>query len=316
MLEVIGSANASTALVLAMQYQQHASIGRAADWPAGPRAKVFGSSLECVSLVNALRVEPDLGTPARGGLAATTARRTDDGWRITGHKQYVTGIPALRWLMVWARTDDAEPLVGWFLVDARSAGIRVVETWDHLGMRATCSHDVLFDDVLIPADHAVGIGAPGAPPAVAEIVFMGWNCIAISSVYHGAALAARDWLVRYLHERVPSNLGASLATLPRFHAAVGEIESLLAASSMLLRSTAAGIDAGDRSACFAASVVKHTVTNNAIRAVDIALALVGNPGLSRKNALERHYRDVLCSRIHTPQDDTILLGAGRAALRV
>ena len=42
------------------------------------------------------------------------------------------------------------------------------------------------------------------------------------------------------------------------------------------------------------------------------IELTGNPGLSRKNPLERHYRDVLCSRIHSPQNDTILVGAGRA----
>jgi alkylation response protein AidB-like acyl-CoA dehydrogenase len=44
------------------------------------------------------------------------------------------------------------------------------------------------------------------------------------------------------------------------------------------------------------------------------MALTGNNGLSRKNPLERHYRDVLCSRVHTPQDDSIALAAGRAAL--
>jgi len=41
--------------------------------------------------------------------------------------------------------------------------------------------------------------------------------------------------------------------------------------------------------------------------------LSGNPGLSNANPLQRHYRDVLCSRIHTPQNDTILINSGRAA---
>ena len=55
------------------------------------------------------------------------------------------------------------------------------------------------------------------------------------------------------------------------------------------------------------------MTTNAISVVERAIALVGNPGLSRHNPLERHYRDVLCSRVHTPQNDSILLNAGRAA---
>ena len=43
------------------------------------------------------------------------------------------------------------------------------------------------------------------------------------------------------------------------------------------------------------------------------VALVGNNGLTRKYPLERHYRDVLCSRVHTPQDDSVVTAAGQQA---
>ena len=49
---------------------------------------------------------------------------------------------------------------------------------------------------------------------------------------------------------------------------------------------------------------------NAIQAVNIALELTGNHGLSRQNPLERHYRNVLCGRVHTPQSDSAWLAAG------
>ncbi len=45
------------------------------------------------ALINALRVEPELGTPARGGLPATVARRDGGDWRLTGRKIYSTGAP-------------------------------------------------------------------------------------------------------------------------------------------------------------------------------------------------------------------------------
>ena len=51
----------------------------------------------------------------------------------------------------------------------------------------------------------------------------------------------------------------------------------------------------------------------AIGAVEQAVALVGNNGLTRKYPLERHYRDVLCARVHTPQDDSVVAAAGQAA---
>ncbi len=57
------------------------------------------------------------------------------------------------------------------------------------------------------------------------------------------------------------------------------------------------------------------MTTQAIRAVEAALKLTGNHGLSRRNPLERHHRDVLCGRVHTPQDDAVLAAAGRRALQ-
>jgi alkylation response protein AidB-like acyl-CoA dehydrogenase len=62
------------------------------------------------------------------------------------------------------------------------------------------------------------------------------------------------------------------------------------------------------------NVIKLTVTNNAVAAVEDSLSLSSNHGLSRTNALERHYRDVLCGRVHTPQDDSTRVALGRSAL--
>jgi alkylation response protein AidB-like acyl-CoA dehydrogenase len=51
-----------------------------------------------------------------------------------------------------------------------------------------------------------------------------------------------------------------------------------------------------------------------VAVVEDALSLTSNHGLSRANPLERHYRDVLCGRVHTPQDDSTRVSLGRAAL--
>lgn len=161
--QVIGTIAAgepSTALVLAMQFTHHAMIARSGRFPRHLGERLGREAATAVSLINALRVEPELGTPARGGLPATTASRTAQGWRLSGHKIYATGAPILTWYLVWARTEEDEPRVGHFLVRAGQPGIRIVETWDHLGMRATGSHDVVLDGVEVPADHAVDIRSP------------------------------------------------------------------------------------------------------------------------------------------------------------
>ncbi|MGO4714456.1 acyl-CoA dehydrogenase family protein [Bradyrhizobium sp. 2TAF24] len=314
-LGIVGHADPSTALVLSMHYIQHLTIAVNPAWPPHLAHRLARETLDGIALVNALRVEPELGSPARGGLPATVARRTADGWRLSGHKIYSTGAPILKWYVVWARTDEAEPRVGAFLVPAGGEGIRIHETWDHLGLRASGSHDVLFDDVAIPADHAVDIRTPAQWRAV-EGAQVPLHAVLIPAIYDGVARAARDWLITFLKTRTPASLGAPLATLPRAHDVVGGIEARLAVNARLIGSFADDCDSGREIATTEANIIKLTVTNNAVEVVEAALSLTGNHGLTRSNPLERHYRDVLCARVHTPQDDSTRVAAGRLALGI
>ena len=191
-------------------------------------------------------------------------------------------------------------------------GITIEPTWDHLGLRASRSDDVIFAGTPVPADATTGLTEPGRGPE-GDAAMMAWNGLGITALYLGVASAARDWLIGFLTERTPTALGRPLATLPRFISAVGEIEASLTAAVDLVNGLAARADAGDPLAASHAGMAKLVGTRAAIGAVEHAVALVGNNGLTRKYPLERHYRDVLCSRVHTPQDDSILTAAGQAA---
>ena len=305
----IARGDASTALVLTMQYLFHSLGARNPAWRETQRALVFRSAVERGALVNGLRVEPELGTPARGGLPATIARRTPDGWRISGRKIYSTGAPGLSWMLIWARSDEPKPRVGGWLVPGDAPGVSIVESWDHLGMRATGSHDVTLDDVLVPLEHGPEYQDDVAENVRLDTQFAAWNTILIAIIYDAVAREARDWFVRWLQERAPTNLGAPLATLPRFQEAVGRIDGLLLANRTLLDAAIAGAVSPQQ-----VGLLKYLTSGNSIAAVEIAVELSGNPGLSRSSPLGRLYRDLLCSRVHTPQSDTILAGAGKSAL--
>ncbi|MGY2052599.1 acyl-CoA dehydrogenase family protein [Methylobacterium sp. JK268] len=312
LIGTLAAGDAATALVLAMQWLQHAQIARAA-WPAGLARRLQREAVEDGALINALRVEPELGTPARGGLPATLLRRDGEGWRLTGRKIYATGAPALAWGAVFARTDEADPRVGIVLVPMRAPGVRIEETWDPLGLRASGSHDVVFEEVALPLDHAVDLRVP-AGWAAPDPVTLAWSAALIAALYDGVARAAQTWLLHHLAARSPANLGAPLASLPRFQEAAGENERLLAVNARLIASLARDVDAGAAPPAEEGGHVKVTVTENAVAVVQRAVELTGNPGLARRNPLERHLRDVLCARIHTPQGDAVRMNAGRRAL--
>lgn len=314
-VSAVGKADAATALVLTMHYIHHLVIAKSGRWPAHLSERVSRDAVNGLALINALRVEPDQGSPSRGGLPVTTAKRAADGWHITGRKIYSTGAPILKWYTVWAKTDEAETRVGLFLVPAGLPGTKIIETWDHLGLRASGSHDVVFDDVVIPLDNEIDVRRPGewGQPDIAQSTI---QAVLVGAVYDGVARAARDWLIDFLKSRTPSSLGAPLATLPRAQEIVGGIEAKLAVNARLLDTFARDIDEGIALTAVEANILKLTVTNNAVAAVEDALSLTSNHGLTRANPLERHYRDVLCGRVHTPQDDSTKIFAGRIALGI
>ena len=309
-----------------MTYLQHHALTRGdSRWPPHLRERVTRDAVERGALINALRVEPALGSPARGGLPATVARRDGEGWKIDGHKLYTTGIEGLAWLAVWARTDEAVPRTGVFLVPRDAPGVRVIARLGPSGparlgqprggvrerrhrrstMRSTC------------ARRPTGRPTPAGlrPNRIdAHATQQAWMTVLLGSLYDAVATAARDWLAGFLNQRAPGSLGAPLASLPRVQEHVGEIEALLRTNRVLLDDATAAVDGGHAQPAADSGLLKYTVTGNAVRVVELALQLSGNHGLTRHNPLERHYRDVLCSRIHTPQNDAILVAAGKRAL--
>ncbi|CAM3007722.1 acyl-CoA dehydrogenase [Komagataeibacter xylinus] len=314
-VEVIGTlakGDPTTALIVGMHYLQHAVIAKAANWPQAARRQVIETALREGALINALRVEPELGTPSRGGLPGTRITWVDGKPRLNGRKIYSTGSTALRWGTVWAATDEPEPRVGQVLVDLTQPGVSIERSWNQMGMRATGSHTVVFDNVELPDTALVDLRAPEEWHNRDGSLVLG-HVLAIASLYDGVARAARDWLITFLHERVPTALGKPLATLPRFQTLLGEIDALLMVNESLIETALTRAESGNYPA-HEANLAKHVVTENAIRSVELGLAAIGNPGLSQDNPLERHYRNVLCARIHTPQADVALAAAGRIAL--
>ena len=288
----------STALILAMHYSNHAVIARRTGWPEDVAARIARDALDRRALINAAQVEPETGSPSHGAQPTTRAVPTPDGWRITGTKRYTTGAPGLAWMLVLATTQEAEPRIASFLVQGDAEGVHVLPRWDGAGLRASASHDVRFENVLVPMDAIV---APhrAAEGLLRDPLSSAWYFTLVASVYHGVAMAARDWFCAFVRDHVPPALGKPLASQPEFRDAVGQMEVWLEADARLLASIGADADAGNLSPQ-AAALVKHLVVEHAVMVTDLALSLAGNIGLSRSAPLERHHRDALCGRAHAP----------------
>lgn len=316
-MQAIGHGDASVALLAAMTIAQHLVHGAADVFPADLYAQIVEDSAQRPVLMNAIRAEPELGAPARGGLPRTKVRRSENGWVVSGHKAYGTGSEGLAYHLVWAATEDDEPLQGHVIVPGDHPGIEVIRTWDHLGMRATSTHDVVYHDVEVPFESFRG--EPMVPGSLVgggsrrqgNLMAIGMS---VTAMYVGVARAAQEFFIKFAHERIPGALGRPIAQTERIQSIAGEIDAQLFQAEELMLSVARRADAGDAEAAARAPYVKLLATRSAVTAVQTAVQALGNPALSRNNPIERHLRDVLCCRIHPPQDDMALIFLGKRSL--
>ncbi|MFI5533902.1 acyl-CoA dehydrogenase family protein [Kitasatospora sp. NPDC051853] len=304
LLAQLGRGDASVAVLTAATLLVHAEQARTGGWPAALYRRLLTESRRGPALLDALPAEP-------GQRPDTVARRDGSGWRLSGRKGWCAGAEALAWMAVRARTEEEVPRTGWFLVRGDSPGIELDPVWDQLGLRAAAGQEVLLSEVAVAADAVVGLApARRADPAAeaAEQVARAWRELALSAVHLGVARAAQQWLVSFLGRRTPANLTEPLSTLPRYRAAVAEIEASLIGAEELLHGLAARIDRGDRSAAQRTGAAQLLINRTATAAVQQAVTLTGNPGLSRRHPLERYLRDLLTGRTHLPAEDTTLDG--------
>ncbi|WP_305785389.1 acyl-CoA dehydrogenase family protein [Symbioplanes lichenis] len=310
-LTALGEGDASVALLAANTLITHAGQAKNPTWPAATYREFLERSGTGSTLANAIRAEPELGAPARGGLPKTTATRTADGWVVNGRKAYATGGAGLAYHVVWVTAGDQ---VGHIVVPGDAAGITWIETWDHLGLRASNTHDVIYDDVHVPGDAFTEIprGADGVyrDPAAAA----GPGSFGHPALYTGVARAARKAFAEFARTRVPAALGKPIAETERIQTVAGEIDLQIAQAETLLHGALLRIEAGDQDVNLQLSVIKVAIARAVIAATQTAVAALGNPALSRHHSLERHLRDALCIRVHPPQEDAALLAAGRRVL--
>lgn len=317
-LERLGMGDGAAALAFAMSLLKIGEQAAARTWPEAAFARVCRAAVDRGALINSVASEPALGSPSRGGRPATTATPTGAGWRISGRKSFATLAPALDFLIVTAAIEDGSGDVGNFLIE-RGPGVAVEETWDTMGMRATASHDLLLDGVAVGPEGLLerkgrgrraegGDGVPRMNP---------WFALSVAAIYLGVGAAAHREALRFAQARVPTGLGAPLATLDLVQQRLGQMELHLRAARALLHSTARAASvpgALDDETMLDIYAAKQVATNGAIEVVDLAMRVVGGVSLSRSLPLERFYRNVRAGLFHPPADDVTLRVLAQAAL--
>ena len=252
----------------------------------------------------------EIGQAGAYFLPATKATRADGGWKINGVKSYNSNFPAADFVGALCHLldhPDGDDMVAMIGVPKSSEGVSGMgaESWDVMGVRASASYDVKFEDVFVP-----DVIMPPAVPADQALLggmdaFLSWFNVTISACYLGIAQAATDWAIIYAKERTPATEERPLSHMPGIQYQIGEMVALNETSRALIRASAEDWLAKPWDALETSekgSICKYTVTNNSVRSVSLAMDIAGGPGLFRRFGLERLYRDVRAGKAHPPSD--------------
>lgn len=298
-LRRLGAGDASTALILT----QHLAVAGAFAWLGTDRCRQFLAE----EIAQNRFVGLFAGTPEYEGRGPTIAVRSDGGWRITGRKGFGTGCLAADWAVVPALTadeTDREHLTCLVRLDSR--GFSIVESWDTIGLRATASHDLVFNECFVPDTDVVARSPEreaGPRPGGGNLAtgFFCYGLTLFAALYLGVADAALACTRETLATRTPIGRAERLIDNPASQAALAEIDLLHRSASAMLEWNAHRHrdPAGWTVDTFPDLVAtKDVVTRSAVDIVQRCLQLVGGAALWRRLPLERYLRDVQGGPLH------------------
>lgn len=250
--------------------------------------------------------EPQAGSDA--SALATTARRTNAGYVITGEKAFITSGRIGGQCIVFARMEGTRGKDGItaFLVPTETPGFTVERVEDKLGQRASDTCALRFDAMEVPAAARIGDEGAGYRIALSSLE-TGRIGIAAQSV--GMAQAALDLARAWAQER--RAFGQPLAGHQAVAFRLAELATQLEAARQLTLNAARLKDAGVP--CLTeAAMAKLFASEAAERIVSGALQVFGGYGYVAETGIERIYRDVRVCQIYEGTSDIQKLIIARA----
>ncbi|MDJ1089295.1 acyl-CoA dehydrogenase family protein [Macrococcoides caseolyticum] len=264
-------------------------------WPEEMRLQ-FAHDIRNGAITNRIVSESEMGSPTRGVRPSTQAVRAGDKYVINGTKTFASMSHRLTHMLVGAYDTEASAM-GFYYVPADSAGIEIIDTWDTLGMRATASHDVIFNDVKINERNRVEINKEKhANPWLMHI----------PAVYLGLAQRALDEAVKFSKTYQPNSLQTTISELPHIQDKLAKMEMLMMQSRhFIYHACDMHLEGKTEHLGLTFQLSKHIIVNNGLEIIDLAMRLLGAKSLERTRILERILRSMRAGLHNPPMDDAV-----------
>lgn len=236
--------------------------------------------------------EPNAGSDA--GAVKTHAFKNGDNYIINGTKCFITGGANADYVLVFALTDPSKGLKGMsaIIVPKNTPGFKIGKTEDKMGIRASETSELIFDNCKVPTTNLVGKEGQGFK--IAMIMLDGAR-IGVAAQALGIAKGAIDESVKYMHERV--QFGKPISALQGLQWYIADMATKTEASKWLIYRAASLKDEGQPYSTEAA-MAKLNASENARIVTNLALQIHGGYGYMKDYPLERMCRDAKITEIY------------------
>ncbi|MXV60572.1 acyl-CoA dehydrogenase [Natronorubrum sp. JWXQ-INN-674] len=234
--------------------------------------------------------EPDAGS----NPAEMTAEATRDGdeYVINGKKQWITNGERAGVVILFAKTDRDDPdTVTQFLIPKDVDGLEVGKKEDKLGLRASDTTTLLFDDVRIPAENRLTEVGRGLQAAFSILT---GGRVAIASQAVGVAQAALDDSITYANDR--EQFGKPIVEHQAIAHKLADMQTDVQAARLLTRDAARKNDDGVDP--MSAAMAKYFASEAAVDVANEAVQVHGGYGYTKDFDVERYYRDAKITTIY------------------
>jgi len=258
--------------------------------------------------------EPQAGSDPANMRCTAVYDAGADEYVINGLKAWVTSGPVADYIILFAMTDMSQGHRGIsaFIVDTQLPGFSPGKVEPKLGIRASHTSELIFEDYRLPAFHRLGKEGEGFKVAL-SILDAGRIGIAAQSV--GIAEAAYEAALEYAKERV--QFGKTIASFQAIQWMLADMKTRIEAARLLTYQAALAKDEAKVSGArysLEASMAKLFASETAMWVATKAVQIFGGNGYSKEYPVERYFRDAKITEIYEGTNEIQRLVISRSIL--